>query len=141
MNGLDASYFREEAWRPRTTAAARAPASAAAWAHPGPTSRLAMTRRSACLSEAPKAKMRPWRPPGRGTHEARTARTSPTRFSATGPICCWRPRGSHISSFVGDRELGGWLRALGRFARVISMDQRGIGLSDRMTQMIDLETA
>jgi class 3 adenylate cyclase len=29
---------------------------------------------------------------------------------------------------------------LARFARVITLDQRGIGLSDRMTQMIDLET-
>jgi class 3 adenylate cyclase len=33
-----------------------------------------------------------------------------------------------------------WLKGLGRFARVIHMDQRGIGLSDRMTQVIDLET-
>jgi len=37
-------------------------------------------------------------------------------------------------------EANSWLRALARFARVISMDQRGIGLSDRMTQMIDLQT-
>jgi len=33
-----------------------------------------------------------------------------------------------------------WLWALGRAARVIAMDQRGMGLSDRMTQVIDLET-
>ena len=56
MNGLDASYFRGEAWRSRITAAARAPAPAVAWAHPGPTSRLkATTRRSACLSKNPEA--------------------------------------------------------------------------------------
>lgn len=36
--------------------------------------------------------------------------------------------------------MGAWLRSLARFARVLSMDQRGIGLSDRMTQVIDLET-
>ena len=47
---------------------------------------------------------------------------------------------SHLELSWETVELGGWLRALGRFARVISMDQRGIGLSDRMTQMIDLET-
>ena len=28
-------------------------------------------------------------------------------------------------------EISSWLRALARFAHVISMDQRGIGLSDR----------
>jgi pimeloyl-ACP methyl ester carboxylesterase len=33
-----------------------------------------------------------------------------------------------------------WLQRLARSARVIQMDQRGIGLSDRMTQVIDLET-
>jgi pimeloyl-ACP methyl ester carboxylesterase len=47
---------------------------------------------------------------------------------------------SHLELSWESEDLGGWLRALGRFARVINMDQRGIGLSDRMTQMIDLET-
>ena len=47
---------------------------------------------------------------------------------------------SHLEIMWEIDELSSWLRALGRFARVINMDQRGIGLSDRMTQMIDLET-
>ena len=47
---------------------------------------------------------------------------------------------SHLELSWEYDESAAWLRALGRFARVISMDQRGIGLSDRMTQMIDLET-
>ena len=47
---------------------------------------------------------------------------------------------SHLELSWELDELGRWLRALGRFARVMIMDQRGIGLSDRMTQMIDLET-
>ncbi len=51
-----------------------------------------------------------------------------------------RPWISHLELAWEDPDLSAWLRALGRFARVISMDQRGIGLSDRMTQEIDLET-
>jgi pimeloyl-ACP methyl ester carboxylesterase len=47
---------------------------------------------------------------------------------------------SHLELFWEDPDVGPWLRSLARFARVISMDQRGIGLSDRMTQLIDLET-
>jgi class 3 adenylate cyclase len=47
---------------------------------------------------------------------------------------------SHLEMLWEVDEAKSWLRALARFARVISMDQRGIGLSDRMTQMIDLET-
>ena len=47
---------------------------------------------------------------------------------------------SHLEIMWELDEMGAWLRALARFARIISMDQRGIGLSDRMTQMIDLET-
>jgi class 3 adenylate cyclase len=47
---------------------------------------------------------------------------------------------SHLEMFWEIDEANSWLRALARFACVISMDQRGIGLSDRMTQMIDLET-
>jgi class 3 adenylate cyclase len=47
---------------------------------------------------------------------------------------------SHLELFWEDPDVGGWLRALAGFARVITMDQRGIGLSDRMTQVIDLET-
>ena len=47
---------------------------------------------------------------------------------------------SHLELSWESDESASWLRALGRFARVIFMDQRGIGLSDRMTQMIDLET-
>jgi len=47
---------------------------------------------------------------------------------------------SHLEMMWEFAEMSSWSRALGRFARVISMDQRGIGLSDRMTQMIDLET-
>lgn len=47
---------------------------------------------------------------------------------------------SHLELFWDDPDVGSWLRSLARFARVIAMDQRGIGLSDRMTQMIDLET-
>jgi pimeloyl-ACP methyl ester carboxylesterase len=46
---------------------------------------------------------------------------------------------SHLEmTWENDDEGTLWLRALARFARVISLDQRGIGLSDRMTQMIDL---
>ncbi len=47
---------------------------------------------------------------------------------------------SHRELFWEDPDVGQWLRSLAKFARVITMDQRGIGLSDRMTQMIDLET-
>ena len=47
---------------------------------------------------------------------------------------------SHLELFWDDPDVGQWLRSLARFARVITMDQRGIGLSDRMTQVIDLET-
>lgn len=47
---------------------------------------------------------------------------------------------SHLEILWELEEVAAWLRALGRFAHVISMDQRGIGLSDRMTQTIDLET-
>jgi len=47
---------------------------------------------------------------------------------------------SHLELFWDDPDVGSWLRALAGFARVIVMDQRGIGLSDRMTQTIDLET-
>ena len=47
---------------------------------------------------------------------------------------------SHLELFWEDPDVGQWLRSLARFARVITMDQRGIGLSDRMTQVIDLET-
>jgi class 3 adenylate cyclase/pimeloyl-ACP methyl ester carboxylesterase len=51
-----------------------------------------------------------------------------------------RPWISHLEIEWEFDEWAAWLHALGRFSRVISMDQRGIGLSDRMTQMIDLET-
>jgi class 3 adenylate cyclase len=51
-----------------------------------------------------------------------------------------RPWISHLEVMWEFDEWGAWLRPLARFARVISMDQRGIGLSDRMTQVIDLET-
>ncbi len=47
---------------------------------------------------------------------------------------------SHLEMMWEIDEMSSWFRALARFARVINMDQRGIGLSDRMTQMIDLET-
>jgi class 3 adenylate cyclase len=47
---------------------------------------------------------------------------------------------SHLEVMWELDEVNDWFRALARFARVISMDQRGIGLSDRMTQIIDLET-
>jgi class 3 adenylate cyclase len=47
---------------------------------------------------------------------------------------------SHLEMMWEVDETNSWFRALARFARVISMDQRGIGLSDRMTQVIDLET-
>jgi class 3 adenylate cyclase len=47
---------------------------------------------------------------------------------------------SHLEIMWELDEMSAWLQALARFARIISMDQRGIGLSDRMTQMIDLET-
>ena len=47
---------------------------------------------------------------------------------------------SHLELFWEDPDVGPWLRSLALFARVISMDQRGIGLSDRMTQASDLET-
>jgi class 3 adenylate cyclase len=51
-----------------------------------------------------------------------------------------RPWISHLEILWEIDEFNSWVRSLARFARVISMDQRGIGLSDRMTQMIDLET-
>ena len=47
---------------------------------------------------------------------------------------------SHLEIMWEIDEVSSWCRALGRFVRVICMDQRGIGLSDRMTQVIDLET-
>jgi class 3 adenylate cyclase len=47
---------------------------------------------------------------------------------------------SHLEFMWEVDEMRSWFRALARFSRVICMDQRGIGLSDRMTQMIDLET-
>jgi class 3 adenylate cyclase len=47
---------------------------------------------------------------------------------------------SHLEIMWEFPETVSWHRSLGRFARVICMDQRGIGLSDRMTQVIDLET-
>jgi class 3 adenylate cyclase len=51
-----------------------------------------------------------------------------------------RPWISHLEIMWEIDEISSWFRSLARFAHVISMDQRGIGLSDRMTQMIDLET-
>jgi class 3 adenylate cyclase len=51
-----------------------------------------------------------------------------------------RPWISHLEMQWDIDELAAWLNGLARFSRVIEMDQRGIGLSDRMTQMIDLET-
>jgi|tagenome__1003787_1003787.scaffolds.fasta_scaffold20913555_2 class 3 adenylate cyclase len=51
-----------------------------------------------------------------------------------------RPWISHLEVMWEFEEWRAWLRLLARFARIISMDQRGIGLSDRMTQRIDLET-
>jgi class 3 adenylate cyclase len=47
---------------------------------------------------------------------------------------------SHLEIMWEIDAMSAWFRGLARFARVISMDQRGIGLSDRMTQEIDLET-
>jgi len=47
---------------------------------------------------------------------------------------------SHLELAWDDPDLSRWFTGLGTFARVISMDQRGVGLSDRMTQEIDLET-
>jgi class 3 adenylate cyclase/pimeloyl-ACP methyl ester carboxylesterase len=47
---------------------------------------------------------------------------------------------SHLEIMWEFDDMSSWYRTLARFARVINMDQRGIGLSDRMTQMIDLET-
>src|SRR3954470_4580916 len=47
---------------------------------------------------------------------------------------------SHLELMWEMPEVESWLRSLGRSARVIAMDQRGVGLSDRMTQIIDLET-
>jgi pimeloyl-ACP methyl ester carboxylesterase len=47
---------------------------------------------------------------------------------------------SHLEAMWEIDEMRSWFRSLARFAHVICMDQRGIGLSNRMTQMIDLET-
>jgi class 3 adenylate cyclase len=47
---------------------------------------------------------------------------------------------SHLEVMWDMPEVESWLRSLARSARVIAMDQRGVGLSDRMTQIIDLET-
>ena len=47
---------------------------------------------------------------------------------------------SHLEMMWEFDEFSSWYRALARFAHVIALDQRGIGLSDRMTQVIDLET-
>jgi class 3 adenylate cyclase len=47
---------------------------------------------------------------------------------------------SHLELAWEDPDLSKWFAGLAGFARVISMDQRGVGLSDRMTQEIDLET-
>jgi class 3 adenylate cyclase len=48
---------------------------------------------------------------------------------------------SHLEiMWEGGFPSSAWLRGLSRLGRIISMDQRGTGLSDRMTQVIDLET-
>ena len=39
---------------------------------------------------------------------------------------------SHLELFWEDPDVGSWLRSLAKFARVITLDQRGIGLSDRI---------
>ncbi len=59
----------------------------------------------------------------------------------TGPdlLVAW-PAISHLELFWEDPDVGGWLRSLARFSRVITLDQRGGGLSDRMTQTVNLET-
>jgi class 3 adenylate cyclase len=47
---------------------------------------------------------------------------------------------SHVEVQWEYEPYASWLGRLARSARVIQMDQRGIGMSDRMTQAIDLET-
>jgi class 3 adenylate cyclase len=47
---------------------------------------------------------------------------------------------SHLEIMWELRESSAWLRGISRLGRIICMDQRGVGLSDRMTQVIDLET-
>jgi class 3 adenylate cyclase len=47
---------------------------------------------------------------------------------------------SHVELFWEDPDVGAMLRALARSVRVIHMDQRGVGLSDRMTPTPELET-
>ena len=78
--------------------------------------------------------------------KTRYARSADGTFIAyqvfgSGPdlLVAW-PWISHLELFWEDPDVGRWLRSLATFARVISLDQRGIGLSDRMTQVIDLET-
>ena len=47
---------------------------------------------------------------------------------------------SHLELFWEDPDVGGMLRGLAQSARVIAMDQRGMGLSDRLQGHPDLET-
>jgi class 3 adenylate cyclase len=47
---------------------------------------------------------------------------------------------SHLELFWEDPDVGGLLRGLASSARVIAMDQRGMGLSDRIRGDPDLET-
>ena len=47
---------------------------------------------------------------------------------------------SHLELFWQDPDVGDMLRGLAESARVIAMDQRGMGLSDRLQGHPDLET-
>ena len=78
--------------------------------------------------------------------KTRYARSADGTFIAyqvfgSGPdlLVAW-PWISHVELLWEIDEPRAWLSSLSRSARVISMDQRGIGLSDRLTQVIDLET-
>jgi class 3 adenylate cyclase/pimeloyl-ACP methyl ester carboxylesterase len=80
------------------------------------------------------------------TPKTRYARSADGTYIAfqvfgSGPdvLVAW-PWISHLELFWEDPDVGAWLRSLARFARVITLDQRGLGLSDRMTQTVDLET-
>jgi pimeloyl-ACP methyl ester carboxylesterase len=47
---------------------------------------------------------------------------------------------SNVEHYWDDPSHARWLRRLGRFARVISFDKRGTGLSDRVSPMPGLDS-
>lgn len=64
------------------------------------------------------------------------------RVDGDGPIdIVWQPDWpGHIDMEWQDAQIGSWLRELSSFARVITHDHRGVGLSSRNVELPTLET-